>query len=162
MAAEIIAFIVQWVVVPLIMLAFLIVSWLIRGGKAASSNRASANAGFWAGLVIFVIYVTSQLDILRDPDFDFTALPGFLFEPSFSGLAAGFASLWVVKMMAPTRLVGVITLILSATSTSALFTYIFIESLRPAILYASLGTTLGVFLSIVFFPDNVKEIFGDL
>jgi hypothetical protein len=61
--------------------------------------------------------------------------------------------------MTPTRLVGIITLLLSAISTSALFTYFFIIDLRIWILYLTLGSALGILLHIVFFPASVKEIF---
>ena len=150
---------VQWVIVPCIMLALLIYSLSIAGSVKDSELKTSAWAGFWAGLVIFVIYVVSQLNQIREPDFDFSTLPGLLFFPMALGFAIGFVFLWMVKAMVPIRLVGLITLLLSATSTSALFTYAFINSLRVSILYWALGTALGILLHIVLFPKSVRDLF---
>ena len=62
--------------------------------------------------------------------------------------------------MIPTRLVGLITLLLAATSTSSLFTYVFINSVRVSVLYWVLGTALGILLHIVLFPASVRDIFS--
>ena len=59
----------------------------------------------------------------------------------------------------PTRLVGLITLMLAGSSTSAIFTYIFIDSLRVSVLYWTLGTALGILLHIVLFPASIAHIF---
>ena len=62
-------------------------------------------------------------------------------------------------MPCPLRLVGLITLMLAGSSTSAIFTYIFIDSLRVSVLYWTLGTALGILLHIVFFPSSIAHIF---
>jgi len=155
-----IAVAVQWIVVPLIMLALLIFGRVIANSVRDSELRVSAGAGFWAGLVIFVIYVVSQLGAIHTPTFNFFNLPGFLIVPMTFGLVVGFVFLWMVKAMIPTRLVGLITLLLSATSTSSLFSYVFIDSLRVPVLYWTLGLALGILLHIVLFPSSVRDIYN--
>ncbi|PKO21872.1 MAG: hypothetical protein CVU38_12395 [Chloroflexi bacterium HGW-Chloroflexi-1] len=157
--AVVISSIIQWVIVPCIMLALFVYSMVISGSVKGSEQKTSAWAGFWAGLVLFVVYVVSQLSLLREPDFGFSRLPGFLVVPMGLGFVIGFLFLWMVKVTVPTRLVGLITLLLSAVSTSALFTYIFINSLRVSVLYWALGTALGILLHIVFFPTSVRDLF---
>jgi hypothetical protein len=49
---------------------------------------------------------------------------------------------------------------LSATSSSALFTYVFLTTLRVSVLYWTLGAALGILLHVVFFPDSVRHVFG--
>lgn len=49
----------QWVVVPSIMGALFIFAIRIAGSMKESELKASSWAGFWAGLVIFIIYVIS-------------------------------------------------------------------------------------------------------
>jgi hypothetical protein len=48
---------------------------------------------------------------------------------------------------------------LAGSSTSAIFTYIFIDSLRVSVLYRTLGTALGILLLIVLFPASIAHIF---
>ncbi len=74
------------------------------------------------------------------------------------GLTTGFVFLWIVRHAVLTRLVGLITLMLAGSSTSAIFTYIFIDSLRVSVLYWTLGTALGILLHIVLFPASIAHI----
>jgi len=79
--------------------------------------------------------------------------------PLTGGLVAGFVFLGLVRIAVPTRLVGLITLTLAGTSTSALFTYVFINSLRVSVLYCALGSALGILLHIVLYPASIGPIF---
>jgi hypothetical protein len=155
----IISTVIQWVILPLIMFALFAFAWIIASTARSAELKVSSWAGFWAGLVTFVIYVVSQLGHIREPDLHFSALPGFLLLPLGWGLGAGFVFLWTVRHAVPTRLVGLITLMLAASSTSAVFTYIFIDSLRVSVLYWTLGSALGILLHIVLFPTSVEHIF---
>jgi hypothetical protein len=107
----------------------------------------------------FVIYVVSQLTEIREPELRYVPLPGLQLLPLGWGLTAGLLFLWIVRHAVPTRMVGLITLLLTGTSTSALFTYIFIDNLKVSVLYWTLGTALGILLHIVLFPSSVVHIF---
>jgi len=157
--APFIATTVQWVILPLIMFAIFTLAWIIASSARTAELRVSSWAGFWAGLLSFVVYVVSQLDHIREPELRYVALPGLQLLPLGWGLAAGFMFLWVVRHAVPTRLVGLITLMLAGTSTSAIFTYIFIDSLRVSVLYWTLGAALGILLHIVLFPASIVHIF---
>jgi hypothetical protein len=157
--APFIATTVQWVILPLIMCAIFAFAWIIAGSAKTAELRVSSWAGFWAGLLSFVIYVVSQLSQIREPNLHYAALPGMQFLPLGWGLTTGFVFLWIVRHAVPTRLVGLITLMLAGSSTSAIFTYIFIDSLRVSVLYWTLGTALGILLHIVLFPASIAHIF---
>ncbi len=158
---SVISTIVQWIIVPCIMLALLVFALIIVAGTQSNSeSRTSAWAGFWAGLVMFVIFVVSQLSSINQKDFDFSYLPGFVIVPIVFGIIVGFFFLWIVILMSPTRLVGLLTLALSAISTSALFAYFFIYGVRVEILYSMLAIALGILLHIVLFSATLREIFG--
>ena len=157
--APVIATTVQWVILPLIMCAIFTFAWIIAGSARTAELRVSSWAGFWAGLLSFVIYVVSQLSQIREPNLHYVALPGLQFLPLGWGLTTGFVFLWIVRHAVPTRLVGLITLMLAGSSTSAIFTYIFIDSLRVSVLYWTLGTALGILLHIVLFPASIAHIF---
>jgi hypothetical protein len=149
---------IQWVILPSIMFALFVFAWIIASTAKTAELKVSSWAGFWAGLVTFVTYVVSQLRHIEEPNFDYSKLPGFMVLPLGSGLAAGFVFLWLVRQLVPTRLVGLITLMLAASSTSAVFTYIFIHTLRVPVLYCTLGTALGILLHIVLFPSSIEHI----
>jgi hypothetical protein len=156
--APIIAIIVQWVILPSIIVLLFGFAWVIANTAGSPELRVSAWVGFFAGLVSFVIYVVSQLSLINDPDFRVSTLPGLLFLPLSAGLGAGFVFLWLVRVALPTRLVGILTLMLSGTSSSALFTYLFLTTMRVWVLYWTLGTALGILLHVMFFPESVEHI----
>ncbi len=156
--ATFITVLVQWVVLPLIMFAIFAFCCIIVGTARSPETKISSWAGLFAGLLIFVVYVVSQLGQIREPDFRTAALPGMLWYSLGYGLVAGFVFLGFVQAAVPTRLVGLITLTLAASSTSAIFTYTFIDQLRLSVLYWTLGATLGTLLHIVLFPTSVGHI----
>ncbi len=158
--APIISFAFEWLIIPMIMLAIFSFSWLIARKARTPELRISAWAGFWAGLLAFVVYAVSELGQIKDPTFRFTALPGFMLMPLACGLSAGFVFLGLVRLAEPTRLVGLITLTLAGTSASAFFTYIFLESLRVSVLYWTLGASLGILLHIVLYPSSIEHLYG--
>jgi hypothetical protein len=151
-----IAVIVRWIIVPGVMLVLFFFALSIAA-KSAPEFRRSAWAGIWAGLLVLVIYIVSHSGDLGSSELDFSTLPGLQVSPLLIGLVAGFIFLLMVRFLAHTPVVGFITLLLSATSTSALFSYIFIDSLRLSVMYGSLGAALGILLHIVILPSSVKE-----
>jgi hypothetical protein len=156
-----IASIVHWVILPSIMIAVFVFGWAIASNTNTPELKASAWAGIYAGLVTFVIYVVGQLNLIQDPDLRLTLRPGLLLRPFCEGLGGGFVFLGLVRFTLPTRLVGVLTLMLSAASTSALFTYVFLPPLRDTVLYWTLGVAMGILLHIVLFPGSVRRILAD-
>jgi hypothetical protein len=157
--APIISTIVQWVILPSIISAIFGFAWIIANSTRTAELKVSAWAGLWAGQLAFVVYAVSQLGQIRDPDFHYSALPGLMPMSLTCGLVAGFVFLGLVRVAVPTRLVGLITLTLAGTSTSALFTYVFINSLRVSVLYWALGTALDILLHIVLYPASIGPIF---
>ncbi len=160
MAIPVISNFIQWVIIPAVIFSLFVFSFRVTTTITESELKISSRAGFWAGLLLFVIYVIGQLNAIRKPVLEYSPLPGFLWLPMGFGSILGFAILWLIKIVLPTRLVGLITLLLCSVSTSALFTYIFLDSLRVWVLYLTLGTSLGILLHIVFFPASVKGIFA--
>jgi hypothetical protein len=141
------------------MIAIFVFARIIASSARSAELRVSSWAGFWAGLLSFVTYVVSQLAQVREPNFQYAALPGLQLLPLGWSLTTGFVFLWIVRHAVPTRLVGIITLMLAGSSTSAVFTYLFIDSLRVSVLYWTLGTALGILLHIVVFPTSIAYIF---
>lgn len=152
---------VVWVVIPLIILSMLIFSLMIVANVTVPDSKVSVRAGLLAGLVLFVIYVVSQLQSIHVPDLS-------NYSPHFNwfngivlliGFIVGFFFLWGIRILAPTRLVGLLTLILSAASLSALFSYFFASNVRDVTLFFALSTVFGILVHVMFFPKTLREIF---
>jgi hypothetical protein len=77
------------------------------------------------------------------------------------GGGIGFFLLWIVRVLIPTRGIGVVTLLLTAASTCSLFSYVFIADIRDVAMFLALGTLCGLLIHIMFFPDTIPEIFGN-
>jgi hypothetical protein len=151
---------VQWVILPLIMFAIFAFAWIIASSARTAELKVSSWAGFWAGLLTFVVYVVSHLREIREPDLHVSALPGLDLWSLVLGFGGGFVFLVLVRHAVPTRLVGLLTLMLAASSTTAVYTYVFIENLHVSVLYWTLGTALGILLHIVLFPASIEYIFA--
>ncbi len=149
---------VQWMIVPLILLS--VFNMARRLAKTATNPdlKASAWAGLWAGLVIFVIIVSSQLQDMRAASFGPGSFPGLSSTPLILGLILGFLILLGVRRSAPTRMIGLITMLLSSASTSALYSYVFIVDMRGPLLYSTLGLAFGVLVHIALFPASVNAM----
>ena len=122
--APFIATTVQWVILPLIMCAIFAFAWIIASSAKTGELKVSSWAGFWAGLLTFVIYVVGQLSHIREPNLHYAPLPGLQFLPLGWGLTTGLVFLWIVRHAVPTRLVALLRLMLAGSSTSTIFTYI--------------------------------------
>jgi hypothetical protein len=153
---EITSVVVNWGIVPGILLAALFFSILIVRRTSQDERGTSAKAGFWAGILLMIVFVISRWHTVGSPTISSRSLPSLNLESTGLGLMIGFLFLWIVRFLLPTRMVGLISLILSAASTSGLYTYVFVESLRGTILFLALGIAFGALLHIVLLPNSIR------
>ena len=116
-----------------------------------------------------------QLSHIREPNLNFAALPGLDLLPLGWGVTTGFVFLGVVRHAVPTRLIGLITLMLAGSSTCALFTYIFIDRADtfrnccarrhvrsiPSLLSGSLVECVALEAARVWFWSSLRNTSGD-
>jgi len=160
MILQVIYGLVLWLAVPCIIFGMLIFCMSVCGH---ADEKRSAWAGFFLGLIIFVLYVISKLSSLQGIDFSFNSFPDFGFGSwivLIIGAVIGFSLLFIVSMFKPTRGIGVVTLFLAAASTCALFSYIFISGIRDTAMFFALGVLCGLLVHIMFFPETVPKIFS--
>jgi hypothetical protein len=68
------------------MIAVFVFAWMIANSARTAELRVSSWAGFWAGLLSFVIYVVSQLAQIREPNLRYAVYtPGFMMPPLCGG-----------------------------------------------------------------------------
>jgi hypothetical protein len=149
---------VVWIVVPAIMLTILCTSMVIAARVQAPLLRISARSGLLAGSLFFVIYVAAKLASLQAPQFTFNYVPHLNFLALAAGLVGGFAFLSVIRILLPTRMVGVLTLVLTFCSASALFEYIFVSTTRDIALFVTLGAVGGVLLHLIVAPESIRSV----
>lgn len=143
---------VLWVVVPCIMLGMFIFGIIICNW---ADEKRSAWAGLGLGLIVFILYLISKLSILQDINFTFNPHPDFgvgSWEILITGGITGIFLLTIVRLLIPTRRIGIITLILTSASTCSLFSYIFIANIRDGAMFFTLGTLCGLLIHVMFFP----------
>ncbi len=155
-AQEIISVVVTWGIVPGILLAVLFFSVIIIRSTSQDERGTSAKAGFWAGILLMIVFVISRWHMIKSPTFSLNPLPSLNLESAGIGFIIGFLFLWIVRFLLPTRMVGLISLILSAAGTTGLYAYVFIENLRRTILFLALGIAFGALLHIVLFPNSIR------
>src|SRR2546429_4152604 len=116
MILQVIYGLVLWLAVPCIIFGMLIFCMSVCGH---ADEKRSAWAGFFLGLIIFVLYVISKLSSLQGVNFAFKAFPDFGFGSwvvLIIGGITGFILLFIVRALKPNRGIGIATLFLSASS----------------------------------------------
>lgn len=157
---EVLIAIVQWIIIPGIIIYFFYFSIKIYKSIKDNTNRISARSGILAGLVIFVIYFISQsknsmLLINRINQF-----PKFQILPFLIGIMFGIGLLLLLNIIISSSFIGVITLIFSSISSVGLFSYFFLNNLRAPTLFFILGLALGNLLFSIVKPETLKDVFN--
>jgi hypothetical protein len=135
---------IEWILVP----AVLLVLWYYGFFLLPKARSAARYAG-WAGLIIFVLFVVSRKgrgDTLtfRVPEYDFN------WWLTAVGTFVGFVLRWLIdKPMRPLE-IAVMALVLVSSSSISIYSYLFIQETRPAILFVALGCALGILLEKAF------------
>ncbi|UOY03732.1 hypothetical protein [Blastococcus sp. PRF04-17] len=144
--------------IPAILLLYFLISARLPAMVQGEESRLSARAGFWAGVVLFAAYCVVVIPGIDDLDFNVQSLPAFNLWGMLLGLIVGFFFLGVLEFLLPTRGVGLLTLLIAAASSIALFSYLFQADARDFTMYLTLGTLFGGLFHIVLFPRVAKGL----
>lgn len=156
---EIISALTYWFVVPMIILSLFMFALSILSNAPNKEAKTSAEAGLWSGIILFIMYVITQLDILGQIDFSNMELVRIQFWPVLAGMGAGFVIILAIRLLMPSRQVGIVVLFLVTISTCSFYSYIFLADIRNVVLCASLGFGLGALLHVIVFPSSLKHLF---
>lgn len=121
--------------------------------------KISGNAGIFAGLIVFVIFVVSQqkkgLVFSSDiPTYDFTLLA---IVGTLVAAVCGFVIAWIVDAIKRYRALGFLVLFIVASTTIAMYGYVFIKDVRSLVVFMSLGVMLGALVHIIWFPEAMNK-----
>lgn len=153
--------VVEFVIIPVIMAIGLVLAVAIaRSTRSAKKDgqQVSAYAGLLAGLVAGSAFAITQIagaaaSRARDGHFDFSLFAVVI------GLIIGFGLPYCVLFLPKTpALVGLLTLALSASSSLALFNYLFNGTARDFMMLLSMSLLFGALVYLVFNGERLKEI----
>jgi len=150
---------IHWVVVPAILIVILLYACNLPRKVSDPQIKISGNAGIFAGLIVFIIFVVSQqkqglafsLDV---PSYDFN-FAGVVV--TILGILFGFLLGKIVDAIKQYRALGFLVLLIVATTTITIYRYLFFTSERSIVVFASLGVMLGALLHIIWFPEAMSK-----
>lgn len=159
MLAQFIWTVVHWLVIPGIIAYIFLFALSVERRQVDPDRKTSARAGLWAGMILFVVFVVTQLHYVTPP----SSLTAGAF-PDLNAFVVlvfgtlGFAAFFAIRRMIPTRLIGFAMLVLAGGSSIALYTYLFLSPLKDLIILLVLGLMLGVFMHIMVFPEPMRHL----
>jgi len=156
---KLIVVVIVWIVVPIILLGLFMLSRSIVNNAKNGEHKLSTRAGFWAGLIAFVIFLIYELPTIKFPDFSSVSSINIYFWVLLIACIAGYFFLHFLKITIPTRMAGFVVLLFVFCSLSALFSYFFIQSINDVLMSLSLGLAFGVLIHIIMAPKMINDIF---
>ncbi|MET9225741.1 hypothetical protein [Lentzea sp. NPDC003310] len=147
-----------YAVVPGVMAVMLLVGVAIAIW-ADSAHRISAYAGVGIGIMTFIIYFMMSGDMGVLQRAGLTSL-SVAWLPIVLGLLVGFTVLLAVERATQLRtgIQGLITMFLTATSSTALFGYFYDAPMRNFTVLFAASATVGILMYFVFFSHRVREL----
>lgn len=157
---EVIVIIVVWIVAPMILFGLFVLSRSIVKKAKIGEHKLSTRAGYWAGLIAFVIFLIYEIREIKFPDFDSISYINIHFEYLLAAIVAGYFFLYLLKIIIPTRIAGFVVLLFVFCSLSSLFSYFFIPSINDVLMSLSLGLAFGILIHIIITPKMINDIFS--
>ena len=157
---EVIAFILFWVFVPGIMLGVVVMGRRLSNKVTDKEMKTSARAGWWAGMVLFVFFFIYQIPNFKIPESLLDPTIDLSYIGAFAGGLVGFIVLFALRALIESRAIGLITMLLSASGMSSLYSYFFVRMHNDILMSASLGVAFGALIFVVLFPKRLHEIIG--
>ncbi|MBF0406772.1 MAG: hypothetical protein HQM10_05440 [Candidatus Riflebacteria bacterium] len=150
--------IIEWWVVPILLFYYLLFLLFFTPPENANELiKVSSKYGKSAGFVILAFFIISRKS--SQDVFSFQ-IPSYQFEyfSTFAATLIGFLLFFSFRKFQETRLMGLISFILTSAVTITIYCYFFINETRSTIVFWALGITLGNMLKKMTFPevDTVK------
>lgn len=154
---------IGWIVVPAIFIALFLLAISFMNKAQKGEHKLSTVAGFWAGMIVFVVFLIYHLSSIALPDFSTFSSINFNFWDTIILILAvggGYGSIFGIEKFWPTRIAGFVVMIITFCSLSALFSYFFIQVYNKILLLLALGFTFGVLLHVIIHPKRINDIFS--
>lgn len=149
---------VIWIFVPVILL---ILIWFL--GSASKKleikrHKSATKAGFWAGIMLFVIILIYQVSIFLKIGFPHNDIfQGFKLWLSLASALATFLLFLGGKKIISPGASGWLILAFTFISFSTLLHYLFIRTYNDILLSVILGATFGFLTHLAASPSSFRE-----
>ena len=143
------------------MISLIVFGRVIIHRTISQEKKTSASAGWWAGLVLSVFFITNNISSLASPHISIVPTQKLSLITGICTAILGSTIVWVLKPLIQNRAVGVITLLLSASGLCSLFSYFYIQNMNHFLLSGILGLAFGLLLHLAFFPNNFHGLFQE-
>ncbi len=158
LASKSITLFIGWVFAPAVMLASVALSRVTAERLLNREDRVAARAGWWAGLLLFGLYVLYQ-----EPGF---AMPRLFVSPRLelsllglgAGLVAGFLLLRSLTGLMETKAFPFLLLALAFGGPAAWYHYVFVRTHNALLLSACLGIVLGLLVHVALYPHSRRTL----
>ena len=156
---DISSFVILWIIVPVIMIGMVFSSRSIVKRTAKGQNKVGAEAGFWGGFILFIIYFIYKLPLFRISEISIDKIyPPNIFG-TLIGLFIGLILLLILKKIISTKMIGFVTLLLNFCGMASTYSYFFIRTYNDILLPAFLGIAFAVVLYIIVSPKSLHDFF---
>ena len=155
LSMEFLTLAVAWGLIPLIMGGLVVVARSLVARAEGAERVTAARAGWWAGLLLFVLYFVHSLPAFRPPDPLSVGTFSLGLWPILLGAVLGFGLLWGLSFLSAARVGGLVVLLLTVAGLGSLHTYIFLEDRGEWLVAGVLGGALGALLHLIVFPGHL-------
>lgn len=155
---EAIFYFVIWFLIPIILLTLI---WLIKSMSdkvEEKRHRSAMRAGYWAGIMLFLIMLIYQISIFLKTGFPRNDIyQGFSLGLALSSSLVIFILFLGGKKVTPPVISGLLVLVFTFITYSALIHYLFIRTYNDILLSAILGGIFGFLTHFAASPTSLKE-----
>lgn len=155
---EPIFYFIIWFFIPAILLFFI---WLIKSMSDKTEekrHRSAMRSGYWAGIMLFIIMLIYQISIFLKTGFPRNEVyQGFSLMLALSSALVVFLLFLGGKKVVPPVISGLLVLIFTFITFSALIHYLFIRTYNDILLSAILGGVFGFLTHFAAAPTSLKE-----
>jgi len=150
-----------WFFVPLIALVMLFIARAFVKRAEDRKHKSAMRAGFWAGVMLFVIMLVHQISIFLQVGFPTESIyQGFNLWWAILSAVFGFFIFTNAKENVSPKLAGLGILILSFLGSYTFFHYLFIRTYNELFLSLVLGLTFGILTHFASTPGLVRRVLG--
>jgi len=150
---------IVWFFVPLIALVMLYFARVLPARADDRQHESAMKAGFWAGVMLFVIILVYQISVFVREGFPSEAIyQGFNLWWAILSAVFGFFIFTNAKEAVSPKLAGLGILLLSFLGCYIFLHYLFIRTYNELLLSAVLGITFGVLTHFASTPGLIRRV----
>lgn len=152
------SFAIFWIIVPVMMVSLVFLSRAVINKTSKGEHKVAAEAGFWGGFMLFIIYFVHELPNFRVAGTSGDNIYQANIWSALFGIVIGILVLFALKKIFYAKMIGFVTMILTFCGMASVYSYFFIKTFNDILLPAILGIAFAVLLFVVIAPKFVHDL----